>query len=339
MRICVIGAGAIGGFVGARMAFAGHEVTLIARGAHLRAIRERGLTLVEADGTERIARVAHATDDISSLGLHPKHDLVIVALKAHQMEPVLADIKRLCHADTIIVPMQNGIPFWYFKKHGGPHEGAVVRSVDPQGLLASEFDIDRVVGCVVYPAALITAPGVIRCVEGERFPLGELDGTTTPRIVALSKIFEGAGFKAPILDNIRAEIWLKLWGNLSFNPLSALTHKTLAQICRFEPSRELARKLMEEAQLVAESIGITFRVSIDKRIAGAERVGEHKTSMLQDVETGREPEIDALVGSVLEIARLQNIPTPHLDTVYVLVKSLSQTITKGGKRIQALAVA
>ena len=335
MRICVIGAGAIGGFVGARLALAGHEVSLVARGAHLRAIRERGLLLIEADGGERLVKVAHATDDVAALG---KQDLVIVALKAHQIEPVLADIKNLCNAETLIVPMQNGIPFWYFLKHGGQLEGTVVRSVDPQGRLAAEFDVDRLIGCVVYPAALISAPGVIRCVEGDRFPLGELDGTTTPRIQKLAALFEAAGFKSPILDNIRAEIWLKLWGNLSFNPLSALTHKTLAQICRFEPSRELARKLMEEAQQVAESIGITFRVSIDKRIAGAERVGEHKTSMLQDVETGREPEIDALVGSVLEIARLQGIATPHLDTVYVLVKSLSQTITKGGKRIQALAV-
>ena len=336
MRICVIGAGAIGGFVGARLAFAGHEVTLMARGAHLRAIRERGLTLIEADGTQHVAHVAHATDDLATAGVQ---DLIIVALKAHQMEPVIEDIRRLCHPDTTIIPMQNGIPFWYFQKHGGPLEGTVVRSVDPQGRLAAGLDIDRLIGCVVYPAALISAPGVIRCVEGDRFPLGELDGTTTPRIAEIAKIFEAAGFRSPILDNVRAEVWLKLWGNLSFNPLSALTHKTLAQICRFEPTRELARKLMEEAQTVAQSIGITFRVSIDKRIAGAERVGEHKTSMLQDVETGREPEIDALVGSVLEIARLQDIPTPHLDTVYVLVKSLSQTITKGGKRIQALAVA
>jgi len=272
---------------------------------------------------------------VASLG---KQDVVIVALKAHQMEAVLTEIKDLCNDDTIIVPMQNGIPFWYFLHHGGPLEGTIVRSVDPQGRLATEFCVDKLVGCVVYPAALITAPGVIRCVEGDRFPLGELDGTTTPRIVHLAALFEEAGFKSPVVDNIRSEIWLKLWGNLSFNPLSALTHKTLAQICRFQPSRELARKLMEEAQQVAESIGITFRISIDKRIAGAERVGEHKTSMLQDVETGREPEIDALVGSVLEIARLQGIPTPHLDTVYVLVKSLSQTITKGGKRIQAQAV-
>jgi len=298
MRICVVGAGAIGGFVGARFAFAGHEVSLVARGAHLRAIRERGLLLIEADGRQRTAHVAHATDDITTLG---KQDLVIVALKAHQMEPVLNDIKNLCHDDTVTVPMQNGIPFWYFQKHGGPLDGSVGRSVDPQGRLAGEFCIDKLVGCVVYPAALITAPGVIRCVEGDRFPLGELDGMTTPRVERLAQLFVDAGFKAPILDDIRAEIWLKLWGNLSFNPLSALTHKTLAQICRFEPSRELARKLMEEAQQVAESIGITFRVSIDKRIAGAERVGEHKTSMLQDVETGREPEIDALVGSVLEI--------------------------------------
>lgn len=334
MRICVIGAGAVGGFVGARFAFAGHEVSLVARGANLRAIRERGLTLIEADGRERVAQIAHATDDIASLA---QQDLVIVALKAHQMEPVLSQIKQLCRADTLVVPMQNGIPFWYFLKHGGPLEGTVVHSVDPQGLLAAEFNIDQLIGCVVYPATLITAPGVIRCVEGDRLPLGELDGQTTPRITQLAALFEDAGFKSPVLDDIRAEIWLKLWGNLSFNPLSALTHKTLAQICRFEPARDLARTLMEEAQLVAESIGITFRVSIDKRIAGAERVGEYKTSMLQDVETGREPEIDALVGSVLEIARLQHIATPHLDTVYVLVKSLSQTITKGGKRIQALA--
>jgi 2-dehydropantoate 2-reductase len=336
MRICVIGAGAIGGFVGARFAFAGHEVSLVARGAHLRAIRERGLMLVEADGREHVAEVAHATDDVGALG---PQDVVILALKAHQMEPVLPQINKLCRPDTLIIPMQNGIPFWYFQKHGGELEGTVVRSVDPHGRLAAEFDTNKLIGCVVYPAAVITAPGVIRCVEGERFPLGELDGRITPRVTQLAKLFEDAGFKSPVLDNIRAEIWLKLWGNLSFNPLSALTHKTLAQICRFEPTRELARKLMEEAQQVAESIGITFRVSIDKRIAGAERVGEHKTSMLQDVETGREPEIDALVGSVLEIARLKGIPTPHLDTVYVLVKSLSQTITKGGKRIQALAAA
>jgi len=335
MRVCVIGAGAIGGFVGARFAFSGHEVSLVARGAHLRAIRERGLTLIEADGRQRVAQVAHATDNVALLG---KQDVVIVALKAHQMEAVLTEIKNLCDDDTIIVPMQNGIPFWYFLHHGGPLEGTIVRSVDPQGRLATEFCVDKLFGFVVYPTALMTAPGVIRCVEGDRFPLGELDGTTTPRIVHLAALFEEAGFKSPVVDNIRSEIWLKLWGNLSFNPLSALTHKTLAQICRFQPSRELARKLMEEAQQVAESIGITFRVSIDKRIAGAERVGEHKTSMLQDVETGREPEIDALVGSVLEIARLQGIPTPHLDTVYVLVKSLSQTITKGGKRIQAQAV-
>ena len=336
MRICVIGAGAIGGFVGARFAFAGHEVSLVARGAHLRAIRERGLMLVEADGRERVADVAHATDDVGSLG---QQDVVILALKAHQIEPVLHQINKLCHADTLIVPMQNGIPFWYFQKHGGELEGTIVRSVDPHGRLAQEFDTNKLIGCVVYPAAVITAPGVIRCVEGERFPLGELDGQITPRVQALAKMFEEAGFKSPVLENIRSEIWLKLWGNLSFNPLSALTHKTLAQICRFEPTRELARKLMEEAQQVAHSIGITFRVSIDKRIAGAEKVGEHKTSMLQDVETGREPEIDALVGSVLEIARLNHIATPHLDTVYVLVKSLSQTITKGGKRIQALAAA
>jgi len=335
MRVGIIGAGAIGGLVGARFAFAGHEVSLVARVPHLKAIRERGLTLIETDTSRRVARVAHATDDITTLG---RQDIVVIALKAHQMEPLIADIRRLCEPGTTIVPLQNGIQFWYFQKHGGPLEGTVLRSVDPQGRLAAEFCIDKVVGSVVYPAALIVAPGVIHCVEGDRFPLGELDGSRTPRIERLARGFEEAGFKAPIVDDIRAEIWLKLWGNLSFNPLSALTHKTLAQICRFEPSRELARKLMEEAQQVAESIGIRFRVSIDKRIDGAERVGEHKTSMLQDVETGREPEIDAQVGSVLEIARLRNIPTPHLDTVYVLVKSLSQTITQGGKRIQAQAV-
>ena len=326
MRICVIGAGAIGGFVGARMAFAGHEVTLIARGAHLRAIRERGLTLVEADGTERIARVAHATDDISSLGLHPKQDLVIVALKAHQMEPVLADIKRLCHADTIIVPMQNGIPFWYFHKHGGALAETRVHAVDPQGVCLDGIPAERIIGCVVYPACELVAPGVVRHIEGDRFPLGELDGSISNRVKDLSDIFAKSGLKAPVLENIRNEIWLKLWGNLTFNPISALSHATLQDICRFPLGRELATNMMREAQAVAEKLGVSFRVTMEKRIDGAEKVGRHKTSMLQDVEAGRAIEIDALVGSVVELGQLTGVPTPTISAIYQASKLLAHTI-------------
>jgi 2-dehydropantoate 2-reductase len=222
--------------------------------------------------------------------------------------------------------MQNGIPFWYFHRHGGELAGTVVRSVDPGGLIGQHITPGRVIGCVVYPASELTAPGVIHHIEGDRFPVGELDGSTSVRVTQVSESFIRAGFKSPILENIRSEIWLKLWGNLTFNPISALSRATLADICQFPPTRKLAEMMMTEAQNIAHKLDITFRVSIERRISGAEKVGKHKTSMLQDVEAGREPELDALVGSVVELGRLTHTPTPTIDTVYALSGLLAKVI-------------
>jgi 2-dehydropantoate 2-reductase len=235
--------------------------------------------------------------------------------------------------------MQNGIPFWYFHQHGGALAGSVVRSVDPEGALLAGIPVDRVIGCVVYPASELVAPGVVRHIEGDRFPIGELDGSTSDRVQRVSACFTHAGFKSPVLADIRAEMWLKLWGNLTFNPISSLAHATLVDICQYPLTRELAASMMREAQAVANKLGIEFRVPLEKRIAGAEKVGKHKTSMLQDIEAGRAPEIDALVGSVVELGRLTDTPTPHIDTVYALVKLLSRTMSeeRGQVRMTALA--
>ena len=325
MKFAVIGAGAIGGYIGAKLALAGEAVTFIARGANLRALRECGIRLIANDGAEQVARDVGATDDYAAAGTH---DVVILAMKAHQVADVARSVPALCGPETAIVTMQNGIPFWYFHAHGGPLAGTVLDSVDPGGVAATHIPATRIVGCVVYPAAELAAPGVIRHVEGERFPLGELDGTASARVTRIAAAFERAGCKAPVLDDIRAEIWLKLWGNLTFNPISALSRATLVDICQYAPTRELARAMMTEAQAVAHKLGISFRVSIDKRIAGAERVGKHKTSMLQDVEAGRDPEIDALLGSVVELGRLTDTPTPHLDSVHALVKLLARSLAE-----------
>ena len=325
MRICVVGAGSIGGYVGVKLALAGHEVTLIARGANLAAIRSRGMRLSMADATEHIARSVRSTDSLAEAG---PQDVVILAMKAHQVGPVVAGLHHLLGPDTVIIPMQNGIPWWYFQRHGGPFEGQVVQSIDPEGVIHRTIDPARLVGCVVYPACELAGPGWVRHVEGDRFPLGELDGSESARVVALSDAFIAAGLKAPILTNIRNEIWLKLWGNLTFNPISALAHSTLVDICQFPLSRELAVNMMREAEAVATKLGISFRVSLDRRIAGAEKVGKHKTSMLQDIEAGRDPEIDALVGAVIELGRLTQTPTPHIETVFALVKLLGLRITQ-----------
>jgi len=324
MKIAIIGAGAIGGYLGVRLALAGEDVTFLVRGAKLQAIRQHGIKLVASDGSEQVARQVRATNDYRTAGAH---DVVVLAMKAHQLGAVADDVPLLCGPDTVVVPMQNGIPFWYFHKLPGPFEGHTLESVDPGGRIGRAIAADRVLGCVVYPASELVAPGVIRHIEGDRFPLGELDGSTSARAQAVSEAFQRAGFKAPLLPDIRAEIWLKLWGNLVFNPVSALTRATLEDICRFAPTRELAAIMMSEAQQVAAKLGVTFRVSIDKRIAGAERVGAHKTSMLQDIEAGREPEIEALVGSVVELARLTHTPTPHIDAVYALARLLGRSVT------------
>jgi 2-dehydropantoate 2-reductase len=336
MKIAIIGAGAIGGYVGVKLALAGEDLTFIVRGANLRAIRSNGMKLIMQDGTEHVASNVKATDSYSEAGVQ---DLVILALKAHQLDGVADEVGKLVGPDTAIVTMQNGIPYWYFHKHGGELEGRQVQTVDATGTLASRIPVGQVLGCVVYPASELIAPGVVRHIEGDRFPLGELDGSNSERVNRISECFANAGFKAPVLDNIRSEIWLKLWGNLTFNPISALTHSTLVDICQFPLTRELAANMMKEAQAIASKLGIEFRVTLDKRIAGAEKVGKHKTSMLQDVEAGRESEVDALVGSVVELGRLTDTPTPHIDTAYALVKLLDRTVAEeaGQVRLQKAA--
>ncbi len=331
MKIAVIGAGAIGGLVGAKLALAGEDVTFIVRGDNLAAIGERGFRLVACDGSQQVATNVVATDRYDRAG---PQDVVVLAMKAHQLEAVANEVPRLFGPDTVVVTMQNGIPYWYFHKHGGVLEGTVVRSVDPEGVISARIPAQRVLGCVVYPASELMAPGVVRHIEGDRFPIGELDGSTSERAQRVSEVFTNAGFKSPVLPDIRAEMWLKLWGNLSFNPISGLAHSTLADICRYPLSRELAAAMMREAQAVAHKLGIEFRVTLEKRIAGAEKVGSHKTSMLQDIEAGRAPEIDALVGAVIELARLTETPTPHIDTVYSLVKLLARTMAHQQGRVR-----
>jgi len=332
MKICVVGAGAIGGLIGARLHNSGQDVTLIARGPHLQAIRQNGLKLQMNDGTSEIAQGVAATDKMAEVG---EQDLVILGLKAHQIAPVVDDIRTLFGPDTTVLTTQNGIPWWYFQRHGGEFEGRVVRAVDPEGILASRIEPERILGCIAYPAAEITQPGSIRHIEGTRFPVGELDGSESDRAQQVSKALIDAGFKSPILDNIRAEIWLKAWGNLTFNPISALTHSTLVDICQFAPSRELAASMMKEAQDIAGKLGVTFRLSLEKRIDGAEKVGKHKTSMLQDVEVGKALEIEALLGAIVEFGKLTNTPIPHLDAVYALIRLLDKTVHEEGVFIKA----
>jgi 2-dehydropantoate 2-reductase len=323
MKITVIGAGAIGGYIGVKLALSGEEVTFMVRGANLEAIRSRGMKLIMHDGTELIAKDVAATSDYGSVG---PQDLVILAMKAHQVAAVARDVPKLFGPNTAVIPMQNGVPYWYFHEHGGALQGRRIESVDPDGTIGENIPAQRVIGCVVYPASELVAPGVVKHIEGDRFPVGEPDGSASSRVLRVSESFIKAGFKAPVLDNIRAEIWLKLWGNMTFNPISALSRATLAGICQYPLTRALAASMMTEAQTIANKLGITFRVPLEKRIAGAEKVGHHKTSMLQDVEARRALETDALLGAVVELGRLTETPTPHLDTVYALTKLLGTTL-------------
>lgn len=330
MKIAIVGAGAIGGYLGVRLALSGVDVTFVARGANLDAIRADGMRLILEDGSEQHARNVRAAT-IAEAG---PHDYVLLTMKSHQVAPVAADVERLCHDRTAIVTMQNGVPWWYFHRLGGPLEGTRLRAVDPDGALWDRLDPRRAIGSVVYPAAELVAPGVVKLIEGNRFTLGEPSGEKTERVVALAQALIAAGFKAPVSTDIRSEIWLKLWGNLTFNPISALTHATLEDLCRFPPSRELAARMMAEAQAIGEKLGVRFKVSIDQRIAGAEKVGAHKTSMLQDVEQGKAIELDALVGAVVELGRLTGTPTPAIDAVYALASLLAATLERQHGRLR-----
>jgi 2-dehydropantoate 2-reductase len=329
MKICVIGAGAIGGLLAAKLAEAGEDVGVVARGAQLKAIREHGLVLREED-RDIVARVA-ASDRIADLG---EPDLIVLGMKAHQVAAVAPEVGSIVGPRTLVLTAQNGIPWWYFFEHGGPREGVRLQSVDPGGVIADHLPIDRVIATVVYPAAEIERPGVIRHVEGNRFSLAEIDGAKTERISAISEIFGRAGFKAPVVTDVRTEIWTKLLGNLSLNPISALTHATLQDICRYPKTRALAMEMMRETVAVAEAFGIRLRISLEKRIAGAEAIGAHKTSMLQDVENGRVLEADALIGSVIELARMADVATPHIDAIYAVTKLLGQTLIDAKGRLR-----
>jgi 2-dehydropantoate 2-reductase len=327
VRICVFGAGSVGGYLAGHLSRGGANVSVVARGAHLAAIRANGLT-VEAPDDSITVRIP-ASDNPADLG---PQDIVLVTVKAPALPEVAASIEPLLHADTAVAFIMNGIPWWYFQKHGGPYEGKPIPAADPDGSIGRQVDPARIVGSVVYPAANLIEPGVVQVVEGKRFSLGELDGATTPRVQAIAAALAKAGFKAPITDDIRGEIWLKVWGNLSFNPISALTQATLVDLCQFPLTRQLSVDLMREAETIANQLGVTFKVGIERRIAGAERVGAHKTSMLQDVEQGKPLEIEALIGAVVDLGRLTQTPTPHIDAVYALVSLLAKTLaTQGGK--------
>ncbi|MEX0852612.1 MAG: 2-dehydropantoate 2-reductase [Bauldia sp.] len=319
MRVAVFGAGAIGGYLAAKLAAAGRtELALVARGPHLEAIREHGLRLIE-NGTETAHPVA-AGDDGAAFGIQ---DFVLLTLKAHSVAPALVALGPLIGPQTAVVTMQNGVPWWYFHRHGGPLEGTRIAAVDPGGRIWATIGPQRAVGAVVYQAAEVEAPGVVRHVSGRRLTLGEPSGEKSERVTALARELVAAGLQAPVRTDIRNEIWVKLWGNLSFNPVSALTRGTLAAIVADPATRAVVRAMMIEARTIAEALGVSFPLDVEARIAGAAAVGEHKTSMLQDLERGRPMEIDALVGAVQELGRLVDVATPTIDVVLALVRRLA----------------
>ena len=321
MKICIFGAGAIGGYMAVKLVQAGADVSLVARGPHLAAMRDNGLTLIEEDGQETNVAV-RASDDPAELG---PQDYVIVTLKAHSVPPVVAKMQPLIGPNTTIVSGVNGVPWWYFHGLEGPYEGTRLASVDPGDAQWNGFGPDRVLGCVVYPAAEVIRPGVIKHIEGNRFSLGEPDGSKSERAAALSQALAAAGLKAPVRPRIRDEIWVKLWGNLSFNPISALTHATLDVLCTDPGTRAVARGMMVEAQEIAEKLGVKFPIDVDRRIDGGAAVGAHRTSMWQDLDAGRPMEIDALVSAVQELGKLTQTPTPTIDTVLALVQLRAKT--------------
>jgi 2-dehydropantoate 2-reductase len=319
-RYAVVGAGAIGAYVGASLARGGSDVTLVARGPHLAAMRERGVAVLSERGDFHVR--CTATDDASDNG---PFDVVIVALKAHQIGPMLPAIRRLCHDRTRIVGMQNGIPWWYFQQHGGPYEGLVLQSVDPGGRIADAFDPANVVGCVIFSSTEIEEPGVIRHVEGTRFALGRPDRGTDPILDEIARDLTAGALKAPIESDLRTQIWVKMVGTAALNPISALTRTTLATMLRDPAIERLVRDVMEECVTIASTLGVTLPVSIDRRIEGARNVGDHKTSMLQDIERGRSPEIDCITGAIVELGSVLGIATPKTAQLHTLTSLLGST--------------
>jgi 2-dehydropantoate 2-reductase len=318
MRICVFGAGAIGGYLGVQLALAGKNVTLVARGTHLEAMQRNGVRLL-IDGEERVARMP-CTDDTSRVG---PQDFVIITLKAHSVPSALEAMMPLLGPDTAVVWAVNGVPWWYFYGMKGPWEDHRLACLDPEGRQWERIGPERIIGCVVYPAAEVISPGVIQHVAGNRFTLGEPSGERTERVRRLAETLIAAGLRAPV-RSIRDEIWVKLWGNLCFNPISALTLATLDRVVADSGTRGVARAMMTEAQAIGEALGVVFSVGLEQRIEGAAAVGAHRTSMLQDLERDRPMEIDALITAVREMGDLAGVATPTIDTVLALIQQRAQ---------------
>lgn len=327
MKVCIVGAGSVGGLLAVKFSQAGEEVTVVDRGLHLEAMQSRGLSLRMADGTESTANDLRVTGKISQAA---KADLVILGVKAYQIADVAPDLSSLYGPDTSVLTVQNGIPWWYFERHGGELDSTRLQTLDPKGLIAQHIPAERILGCVAYPACEMVAPGMIHHIEGNRFPVGELDGCVSERADAVANLFNNAGLKSYVIEDIRAEIWLKAWGGLSFNPISALTQATMVDICQHNETRKLVVDMMTEAQTIAEKLGIAFRRTIEERIAGAEAVGAHKTSMLQDSLAGRPMEVDAVIGAVTELGRITQSPCPTIDSIYACVNLLNDKVQQLG---------
>ncbi|HIF43209.1 MAG TPA: 2-dehydropantoate 2-reductase [Dehalococcoidia bacterium] len=319
MKIAIVGAGAIGAFLGAKLALSGEDVYLIARGAHLQAMQTHGVQVKSPEGD--FEAHPNATDDYESVG---PVDFVFLTVKAHSLTEIAPQIAPLLGPETAVVSAQNGIPWWYFHSHGGPFDGTAIESVDPGGVVAQAIDPSRIIGCIIYPSTVIVQPGVIEHIEGNRFSIGELDGTSSDRCKTLAAALIGAGLKAPIRSRIRHDLWVKLLGNVVFNPMSALTGATLEEMATHPESSAIARAVMAEADEVAVALGIRLPLTIDQRMDGARKVGVHKTSMLQDLESGRPMELESVVGVVIELGEKLGLPMPHTRTLYSCTRLLSQ---------------
>jgi 2-dehydropantoate 2-reductase len=319
MRVLVFGSGAIGSLIGAGLIDAGADVALLDRGSQYSALRSAGLRLVDREGRMRTLTSMRV---VREPGEFPHAGLVILAVKAHQIAPALSALENAVAGGATLLTLQNGIPWWYFLRAGGEFAGRKLRSVDHDGVLANRIDARRIVGCIAYPAVEIVEPGVVRHVEGNRFPIGELDGSRSPRCTAISALLERAGFRSPVLEDVRSEIWVKAWGTLAFNPVSALTGMTMAEICRSPDTRALVVRMMTESQEIAARLGVKMRVPLEKRLLGAERVGEHKTSMLLDLEAGRPLEIEAILGAIVELGELVGARAETARSVLELTRAI-----------------
>jgi 2-dehydropantoate 2-reductase len=323
LKIAIVGAGAIGAFLGAKLALSGVDVYLIARGPHLKEMQANGVRVRSPEGDFE----AHptATDDYESIG---PVDYVFLTVKAHSLTAIAPNLAPLLGPETAVVSAQNGIPWWYFQSHGGPFDGQSIESVDPGGVIAKAIDPSRIIGCVVYPSTVIVEPGVIEHIEGNRFSIGELDGTTSDRCKRLAAALIGSGLRAPVRGHIRHDMWVKLLGNVVFNPMSALTGATLEEMVTHPETNALVRAVMTEADAVAEGLGVRLPLTIDQRMEGAKKVGAHKTSMLQDLEAGRPMELDSVVGVVIELGEKLGLPMPHTKTLYSCARLLDQVRSK-----------